>query len=233
MTTTRTGNLFMSIKHVCVLFVLGAVFVTGTVLAGYKVKPFSAGHAKSFLALDSHDRITIAAEPYDRSDKVLQVFDRDPGRENFVTVLIVVSNDSEDEIELNGNEVELTSAKSRGLHPTPTDDVVRELFHLKNRRRSSSGKIGIGGVGLGGNPEKDFINAQADFLSKELGDKFVPPHSTAYGFVFYETPELGAALVGGKIYIPRVRIRRSSDPKQVGRELLFYEVDLKPAIIGH
>jgi hypothetical protein len=86
---------------------------------------------------------------------------------------------------------------------------------------------------LGGNPQKDFINARADFLSKELGDKFVPPHSTAYGFVFYETPELGSALVGGKIYIPQVRIRRSADPKQVGRELLFYEIDLRPAIAGH
>jgi hypothetical protein len=223
----------MSKKLVCALFVSGAVFVAGTVLGGYKVKSFSAGHAKSFLAFDSHDKITIAAEPYDRSEKVLQVFDRDPARENFVTVLIVVSNDRDDEIEVDGNEVELTTDKSRGLHPTPADDVVRGLFHFKDRHRSSSGKIGIGGMGLGANPEKDFMNARTDFLSKELGDKFIPSHSTGYGFVFYETPQLGAALVGGKIYIPRVRIRRAADPKQVGRELLFYEVDLKPAIIGH
>ncbi|MBZ5554846.1 MAG: hypothetical protein LAO21_19175 [Acidobacteriia bacterium] len=220
-------------KLACTLFVLGAVFVAGPILAGYKVKPFSTGHAKAYPASDSHDKITIAAEPYDQSEKVMGVFDRDPSRANFVTVLIVVSNDTDDEIEVNAIEVELANARIHALHPTPTEDVVREIFYPSNRRRSSSGKIGIGGVGLGGNPQKDFMNARADFLSKELGDKFIPPHSTAYGFVFYETPELGAALVGGKIYIPRVRIRRSVDPKQVGRELLFYEIDLKPAIVGH
>lgn len=223
----------MSKKLAWTLFVIGAVFVACPIQAGYKVKPFSTGHAKSYLAFDSHDKISIAAEPYDRSEKVLGVFDRDPSRENFVTVLIVVSNDSDDEIEVNGMEVELANTKTHTLHTTPTEDVVREIFYPKDRRRSSPGKIGIGGVGLGGNPQKDFINARADFLSKELGDKFVPPHSTAYGFVFYETPELGAAFVGGKIYIPKVRIRRSADPKQVGRELLFYEIDLKPAIAGH
>jgi hypothetical protein len=223
----------MSKKLACSLFVLGAVFVARPVVAGYKVKPFSTGPARSYLALDSHDKITIAAEPYDRSEKVLEVFDRDPSRENFVTVLIVVSNDSDDEIEVNGIEVDLANAKLHALHPTPTEDVVREIFYPKDRRPSSPGKIGIGGVGLGGNPQKDFMNARADFLSKELGDKFIPPHTTAYGFVFYETPQLGAALVGGKIYIPRVRIRRSADPKQIGRELLFYEIDLKPAIAGH
>jgi hypothetical protein len=223
----------MSKKLACTLFVIGAVFVARPVLAGYKVKPFSTGSAKSYLAYDSHDKITIAAQPYDRPEKVLEVFDRDPSRQNFVTVLIVVSNDSEDEIEVDGIEVELANSKLHALHPTPTEDVVRELFYPSDRRRSSKGKIGIGGVGLGGNPQKDFMNARADFLSKELGDKFIPPHSTAYGFVFYETPQLEAALVGGKIYIPRVRIRRSADPKQVGRELLFYEIDLKPAIVGH
>ncbi|MBZ5536470.1 MAG: hypothetical protein LAO31_10980 [Acidobacteriia bacterium] len=223
----------MSKKLACTLFVVGAVFVARLVLAGYKVKPFSTGHAKSYLALDSHDKITIAAQPYDRPEKVLEVFDRDPSRQNFVTVLIVVSNDSDDEIEVDGIEVELANSKLHALHPTPTEDVVREIFYPKDRRRDSKGKIGIGGIGLGGNPEKDFTNARADFLSKELGDKFIPPHSTASGFVFYETPQLEAALVGGKIYIPRVRIRRSADPKQVGRELLFYEIDLKPAIVGH
>jgi hypothetical protein len=223
----------MSKKLACALFVIGAVFVARPVLAGYKVKPFSTGHAKSYLAFDSHDKITIAAQPYDRPEKVLEVFDRDPSRQDFVTVLIVVSNDSDDEIEVDGIEVELANSKLHALHPTPTEDVVREIFYPKDRRRGSKGKIGIGGVGLGGNSQKDFMNARADFLSKELGDKFIPPHGTAYGFVFYETPQREAALVGGKIYIPRVRIRRSADPRQVGRELLFYEIDLKPAIIGH
>jgi len=222
----------MAMKPLGVWSLLGAVLVTAPLLAGYKVKPFFAGHARTFAASDSHDEITIAAEPYDQPEKVLQVFDRDPGPENFVTVLIVVSNDSDDEIELNGNEVELANPRLRGLHPTPTDDVVREIFPSKNRRRSSSGGIGIG-VPFGGSSDKDFASAQADFFSKELGDRFVAPHSTAYGFVFYKSPERGAALVGANIYVPRVRIRRSRDPQRVGRELRFYEIDLKPAIVGH
>lgn len=200
--------------------------------AGYKAKPFSASHAKVFLAYDSHDNITIAAEPYDTPEKVLHVFDRDPSQAGYVTLLVVVSNDGDSEIELNSNEFELTRGRQGSLHPTPADDVIREIFYAKEHTRRPPGGVKVGRE-RGGNSDKDFLNARADFLSKEFGQKFIPAHSTSYGFVFYETPQLGAALIGAKVYIPKIRIRRSASPNQVGREVLFYEIDLKPAVIGH
>jgi hypothetical protein len=199
--------------------------------AGYKVKPFSVSHAKVFAASDSHDNIAVAAEPYDETEKVLRVFDRDPARANYITVLIVVSNDSDMEIELNSRLIELSRMRGGALHTTSAEDVVRDIFFSTSLPRNPAPKVGLG-IPLGGNSNKDFESARIDFLSKELGDKFVAPHSTAYGFIFFETRELGGALVGGKIYIPKVTVRRSRDSRQVGRDLMFYEIDLKPAIIG-
>jgi hypothetical protein len=219
-----------NILYACLMCVL--LLASGTTDAGYKVKPFSASHAKVFAAHDSHDNITIAAEPYDQPERILQVFDRDPSKANYVTVLIVVSNDGNDEIELDANDIQLTRPPSGAAKSTPADDVVRDLFYPRDRRRSSGGRVGIG-FGIKGNPERDYMDARADFLSKEFGHRFVAPHSTAYGFVFYETPQLGAALIGAKIYVPQVLVRRSTNPKQAGRELMFYEVDLKNAIVGH
>jgi len=71
-----------------------------------------------------------------------------------------------------------------------------------------------------------------DFMSKEFGRKWVAPHSTAYGFLFYPTPQLDLYLVGSKVYVPHVRISRSPDPKRVHTELLFFEVELKEGIVG-
>lgn len=220
-------------KRFFILSVLVAVATSTIVFAGYKVKPFAASHAGTFPARDSHDHITIAADPYDRPDRLRQVFDVDLMRASYVAVLIVVSNDSSDEIQLNGSQIELVAARRDPLGPTPADEVVRDVFFGDRRRRDGSPPVRVGiPVGIGRNPSKDFENARADFLSKEFGKKFIPAHSTAYGFVFYQTDQLGAAFVGGRIYVPKIRITRSSDPHQVGRDLLYYEVDLKPAIVG-
>lgn len=62
--------------------------------------------------------------------------------------------------------------------------------------------------------------------------KFVPPHASEHGFLFYDLEYDGATLRGRKIYVPKVRITRSPDPKRVGTDLLFFEIDLKPALVG-
>ena len=221
----------MSRKFSAFLLVWGLVAVAPILQARYKTKPFSVSHAKTFAATDSHDGITIAAEPYDQPEKIRQVFDADLLRAGYVAVLVVVSNDSDNEIRVDGNSIELTGSHVDSIWPTPTDTVLQDVFFGKHRIRSGAPPIGIGIPGRGGSSRvgnKDFENARTDFLTKELGDKFVPAHSTAYGFLFYEARN----LVGRKVYIPDVRITRSSDPKRVGHALLFFEVDLKPAFQG-
>lgn len=222
-------------KRFFILFAFVVASASSLIFAGYKVRPFSASHADTFPARDSHDHITIAADPYDRPERLRQVFDVDLMRANYVAVLVVVSNDSPDEIQLDGSVIELVGMRREPLRPTPPEEVIRDVFFGDRRRRDGSPpvRVGIpGGVGIGRNPSKDFENARADFLSKEFGKRFIPAHTTAYGFLFYETDQLGAVFVGSRIYVPKVLISRAPDPRQVGRELLFYEVDLKPAIVG-
>ncbi len=200
--------------------------------AGYKIKPFSAAHANTYAAKDSHDGITVAAEPYDQAQKILQVFDVDFRRANDVAVLVVISNDRDEEIRVDGNSIELTGARMDSVEATPADTVVRDVYYGKRKQRSGAPPIRIGlpgGLGGGKGVDKNFETARADFLSKEFGTKLIAPHTSAYGFVFFE----GTSLVGRKVYLPTIRITRSPDPKRVGHELMFYEVDLKPAFLGH
>ncbi|MDD5542324.1 MAG: hypothetical protein PHX83_04050 [Acidobacteriia bacterium] len=200
------------------------VALPGLLVAGYKVKPFSASHASVFPARDMHDRITVAADAYSQSDRILQVFDRDTSRWNILPVLVVFSNDGDDEVEVNGDAIELTHARMGSLRSLPAGDVVQEIFYGRSKH-SQSPRVGV--RIQTGNPAKDFENARMDFMSKEFGRKLVAPHSTAYGFVFYEVPQAERYVLGAKVYIPETRVTRSPDPKRVGHDLLFFEVELK------
>ncbi len=227
----KYGSIIVRLKSVFLGLIIGLLGGILILQAGYKIKPLSAPHANAFLAKDVHDKITVAVEPYDQPEKIRQVFDVDFSRANFKAILLVVSNDSEEEIELAGRTVELTGARSAPVMPTPAEDVVREIFYGGSRRGQTlpSGGVGLPGkIGRSKPNAKDYEEARIDFLTKEFGEKLIRAHSTAFGIIFYEV----GSLVGRKIYVPSVRVTRSNNQARVGRELMFFEVDLKPAFVN-
>ena len=78
-------------------------------------------------------------------------------------------------------------------------------------------------------PGRDSPNADAllDFDHKFLSARVVPAHDKGGGFLYLHLPEskdLSGYLADAKVYIPEVYRH------DTGNKLIFFEVDLKPAL---
>ncbi len=199
-----------------------ALLVLAPPLAAYKARSWTLRSPDSYPARLASEGVTIAAEALFRDDMAASVFDKnDIVTRGIMPLAIVIFNDNDFPITVIGGTIELICEEDhlRSLDPA---QVVRRLFEK-------------GGKGtwipqpLPRMPGSDRPNREAmeDFVGKLLGEKTVPPHQKAGGFLYLHLPEprdTAKYLARSRVYIPEV-YRQDS-----GQKLIFFEFDLKPAI---
>ncbi len=175
-----------------------------------KVQP-----AFSYPAHDHHgnENVTVAIDPYDTPAKaaIFTVHYRENG---LLPIMVVITNDSEQPVQLAEMNAELVTADRTKLSPLSEDDIFRRLSHPK-----ASGtrypvpfptKKAKGGVD---SKSRDEVQG-ALFRAKA-----VEPRGSQSGFMFFDISDLPSPLQGANFYLTGVR-------DSSGHDLMYFEISL-------
>jgi hypothetical protein len=171
--------------------------------------------AFSYPAHDHHakENVTVGLDPYDDLAKA-RVFTVNYHDHDLLPVLLVITNDSDQPIELSGMNAELVTADHAKLSAATEDDILRRISHP----RASGARVPVpfptkrvkGGVN---SKELDEIQ------SAQFKAKAVEPRSSQAGFLFFDVSDLQNPLLGAHFYLTGVR-------DSSGHELMYFDVEL-------
>jgi hypothetical protein len=191
-------------------------------LAGYKSLKVKVDPAQSYPFHQTQSNVTIAADPYETNEKIRTAFDvKDLEKLGIVPVNIVISNEGEDLISINGEDINLLDDKNRSIQSTAPEEVVQLILNKgkapSSRSRTPSPIPLPRREGLRG----DAFEIETDFRNKALKEVRVAPKTTASGFLFFRLPGKETRLSRYKIYIPEIKSLKTK------QNLLFFEIEFK------
>jgi len=202
----------LQIPSAVLLFVLLA---SGSLLAGYKPRPWKLRAIQDYPAKLTSEGITVAVDPLFLDTLAGQVFDKDDIVTRGIMPLgVIIFNDNAFPIRLECNTIEVIQGDEH-IRGIPPSDAVRQLFKgSRNILVPSMPKQAL-------NPD-----ALADFEFKSLEGKEIGAHSMGGGFLYLRVSprDLRSDLSRSRVYIPDI-YRLDS-----GSKLIFFEIELRPAI---
>lgn len=171
--------------------------------------------AFSYAAHDHHakENVTVGLDPYDDAEKA-NVFTVNYRDHDLLPILLVITNDSDQPVELSGMEAQLVTADRAKLNAATEDDILRRISHP----HASGARVPIpfptkrvkGGVN---SKELDEIQ------SSQFKAKAVEPRSSQAGFLFFDVSDAPNPLAGAHFYLTGVR-------DSAGHELMYFDVEL-------
>jgi hypothetical protein len=173
-----------------------------------KVQP-----ALSYAAHDHHraENVTVGIEPYDTPVKA-KIFVVNYREHGLLPVLLVITNDSEQPVELSNMKAQLVTANRVKLSPATTDDIYRRITHV--RPRGTSFPLPLPKT-KGGVNTKEYNEIDGALFRA----KAVEPRASQAGFLFFDISDVPDPLVGASFYLTGVR-------DSAGNELMYFEVSL-------
>jgi hypothetical protein len=171
--------------------------------------------AFSYPAHDHHgtENVTVALDPYDTSTKA-DIFAVKYREQGLLPILLVITNDSDEPVQLSDIKAELVTTGRAKLSPATEDEIYRRISHPK-----ASGthyplpfpqKKAKGGVN-----SKEWDEVQ----SAQFKAKAVEPRSSHAGFLFFDVSDVSNPLPGALFYLTGVR-------DSSGHELMYFEIPL-------
>jgi hypothetical protein len=177
--------------------------------------------AFSFPAHDHHagENVTIALDPYDTAAKE-SIFVVKYREHNLLPVLLIITNDSDEPIQLTTMKAELVTADRTKLIPDSEDDIVRRISHP-----NASGTHYP--VPFPTKKAKGGMNSKEmnEIESAQFRAKAVEPRSSQVGFLFFDVSDIPNPLAGARFYLTGVR-------NSSGNDLMYFEVALDKYLDG-
>ena len=172
--------------------------------------------ARSYPAHDEHtdEKVTIAVDPYDMADKA-QIFSVNYRDYGYLPIFIVISNDSDQPVELNSIQPTLITVKRAKLSPASNDDLFRRLSHPAPKNNPMPIPL-PGGKVKGAVKEK----ARDEIERAQFSPRAVEPHSNAAGFLFFDVSDISTPLAGASFIVTGVR-------DAGGHELMYFEIPME------
>ena len=208
-------------KGVLVGGICGMLLVS-TTFAGYKSQKVRLDPAGTYACHMKQGTLTIAADAYQTWEKLKTVFDlKELDRMGVIPIQLVLTNEGEDTIVVDGREIHLLDGKNRSIDGMAAEDVVRLMMSKSDPTSPKSPSKSPLPFPLPGGRRGDLFEIETDLTNKSLGEVRVTPKSTVGGFLYFRLPEKQRGLRGYKVYVPEIRNLRSAEA------LLFFEIDLK------
>ena len=171
---------------------------------------FSPGAAASYPAKQTNDGVTVAVVAYDTGELAHTAFGKlDPNQYGVLPVLVIIQNDTDQALKLEGLRVEYTGADNRRLEPTPASEV--QVLGGAQRPAMPTGSP-LPPLRKHKNP----LNVW-EIEGRSFAAKLLPPHEPVSGFFYFQTahhPEASFYLTG---------IKFASN----GRDVLFFEIPFR------
>jgi len=199
-----------------VLIILVVVFLAVVCWAGKNFVMPTAQPAKTYPAHDAHtdEGVTVALDPYDMADKANAVFATHYNEVGYLPIFMIVTNDGDQPISLNGMKAELITADRTKILAATEDDLYRRLSHPSHG--PSPSPIPIPRKAKGSVSSKAVDEIQNGLFAARA----VEPHSTQAGFLFFDVSGISVPMAGAHFYLTGVH-----DAK--GNELMYFEVPLE------
>jgi hypothetical protein len=175
--------------------------------------------AFSYPAHDHHanENVTVGLDPYDDAEKA-KIFTINYRDNDLLPVLLVITNDSDQPIELSNMKAELVTSDRTKLSPATDDDILRRITHP----RASGARVPIPFPTKrvkGGTNSKELDEIQ----TAQFKAKAVEPRSSQAGFLFFDVSDLLNPLAGAHFYLTGVR-------DSSGHELMYFDVEMGKAV---
>jgi hypothetical protein len=180
-------------------------------------------------ALDSHEGMTIAAEPWTNSAQYKPSFPKkNPYSSGILAIRVMLRNETADSIRVNLGRIRLTLVledDSRQELPSLTSEQLADaVFASKIKdpsRRTrlpiplpSSTKIGH---------DKNWTELAKSAEEASLRDGVIAPHSTSEGLLYFDLRGQFDLLSNARLYIPEIVALEQN------RGLLYFDIDLSRA----
>lgn len=184
-------------------------------------KPKPALPASQYAFHETHDKVTIGAEPGDTKETEPNTR-LDYAHHGFMPIRVIVSNDSDAAISLDDARIKFISSNSTVVQAADDDELQRRLFS----RKSASGTriplpmplppITIHHQAV----DKQILADDTDF---GFPTTTIAPHTTVSGYLYYDTRDLDDPVLGhATLEVRKVRLASTN------REIDTFEIPLKP-----
>jgi len=180
-------------------------------------------------ALDSHEGMTIAAEPWTHADQYKSAFPKkNPYASGVLAIRVMFRNETADSIRVNISRIRLSlvleDESRQDLPPLTSGDVADVVFASKVKDPSkrtrlpfplpSSTKVGH---------DKNWVELQKSAEEAGFKDGVIAPHSTAQGLLYFDMQGQFDLLTSARLYIPELVALEKN------HGLLFFDIDLSRA----
>lgn len=192
------------------------IVVSGLCFAAKEFVMPEAKPANTYPAHDAHpaEHVTVALDPYDMPDKA-NIFSVPFSEEGFLPIFMVITNDSDQAVQLSEMKPQLVTVNREKLTPVTVDDIYRRLSHPSASATRSPIPIPrkkVKGV-VSGKTLEELQNAR-------FGARAVEPHTSQAGFLFFDVTGISTPLAGAHFYLTGVRDAN-------GNELMYFEIPLE------
>ena len=187
--------------------------------AGYKPRTWEIKARETYPASLTSEGVTIAVEPLYTDKLASRAFDKDDMvARGIMPLAIIVFNDNDFPVEIDGPAIELIRGRDR-IRTIGPEEAVARLF------RKKKGWLPTPVPRL---PKSQLTtDALYDFEAKFLMDKIIGPKEQGYGFLYMpirNPRDLASYLSESTVYIPNIyRLDNTS-------RMIFFEIALDAAL---
>ena len=165
--------------------------------------------ASTYASNDTHQRVTIAAEPGDtketRPDTRLDYF-----AHNLLPIRVIVTNDTDKPVTLDDARIHFITADNAVIPAATLDDLQRRMFTIK----SATGKkiplpLPLPPITVHQNVDQKITDDDNDFGFQSTT---VPPHATVAGYLYYDMQDVDQPfLKNATLELRKVRFQDNAD----------------------
>jgi len=171
--------------------------------------------ATTYPAHDAHtdEKVTVALDPYDQSDKA-DVFSVKYKEIGFLPIFVVVTNDGDQPVSLQGMKAELITSDRTKISPADEDDLYRRLS--RPTKSTSNIPLPFPRTKIKGGVKGKTLEELQD---SRFAARAVEPHSSQSGFMFFDVSGIASPLDGARFYLSGLHNGQ-------GNELMYFEIPL-------
>jgi len=176
--------------------------------------------AQTYPAHDIHndEKVTIAADPYDTSDKGA-IFTQKYAENGYLPVFLVITNNGDEPVAVPDLRVEFVVHHTK-IAPATLDDLYRRFSTVKHRGdepRTNPLPYPFPKKGPQAGVDR---HASDEFHAAMFQAKAIEPHSSQAGFFFFDVDDLSQPLDGAHVYVNGVRDNN-------GQELMYFDIPME------
>ncbi len=208
-------------RNLLLMAALLSVAFAGVALAReFAMPPLRPAPQMPVHFVDPHEHVAIGAESYDTPAQAA-IFHTKLLEHSVLPVLVVFTNQSDYPIVLDHLRFRLVTRDRAKASPYTLDDLERVFTSVRTPHSRPQDSLPVPTPGR--NKPHGFIPREDyDELKRAIFQaRTVEPHSSVYGFLFFDVTDLPNPTRGARLYAEGMQ-------DAGGRELMYFELELAP-----